>query len=484
MKLLFVLTVFIVVAEGALAQWVPEIRLTNDPAVSQPGASSQRSITADGYLVHVVWQDNRDGHPEIYYKRSVDGGITWGLDMRLTKQSASVSPSIAVSGSVVHIVWTDERDGNSEIYYTRSTDGGENWEADKRLTTDTSGFSMPSIDASGSILHVVWEDDRSGNYEIYYKRSTDAGSTWEADVRLTNNAAASYFPTVAVSGSTVHAAWSDYRDAGNEEIYYKRSSDGGSTWSPDIRLTQAVGWSEWPGIAASGSLVHLVWYDFREGGTSTGQIYYKRSTDGGLTWESDVRITADMFGAYVPSVAASDSVVHLVWSELCDIYSQFSSDAGASWAPAIHLTNNQTTVCPPITSNPCVALSGPTVHVIWEDNRNGNGEIYYRRNPTGTTVTGLQELHSAFPKDVLLISNYPNPLKETTHITYRIEKACFVDISVRDIMGSKVATLVHEVKSPGEYAAVFDGGYLVSGLYFLTLQAGGSIEHSTLCISR
>ena len=78
------------------------------------------------------------GTDEIYYKRSTDAGVNWGTDTRLTNNTAdSWYPSVAVSGSVVHVVWDDNRDGNSEIYYKRSTDAGVNWGADTRLTNNT-----------------------------------------------------------------------------------------------------------------------------------------------------------------------------------------------------------------------------------------------------------------------------------------------------------------------------------------------------------
>ena len=63
----------------------------------------------------------------------------------------------------------------------------------------------------------------TGTIEIYYKRSTDTGLSWGAETRLTYNPSGSLFPSVSVSGSAVHIVWEDYR-AGNWEIYYKRSN--------------------------------------------------------------------------------------------------------------------------------------------------------------------------------------------------------------------------------------------------------------------
>jgi hypothetical protein len=72
---------------------------------------------------------------------------------------------------------------------------------------------------------VVWIDSRDGNYEIYYKRSTDAGATWSSDTRLTNAPLNSWWASISAADSVVHVLWTDYRD-GNYEIYYKRNPTG------------------------------------------------------------------------------------------------------------------------------------------------------------------------------------------------------------------------------------------------------------------
>ena len=155
----------------------------------------------------------------------------WQSDVRLTNDPAESHTSwsnawcIAASGNDVHVVWWDVRDGNFEIYYKRSTDVGSTWGADTRLTNNSAISGVPSISLSGQVVHVVWWDNRDENQEIYYKRSTDGGVSWGADTRLTNNSASSGEPSVSVSGSVVHVVWYDFRDD-NDEIYYKRSTDG------------------------------------------------------------------------------------------------------------------------------------------------------------------------------------------------------------------------------------------------------------------
>ncbi len=215
------------------AQWQPEVRLTNDPASSYTSFGNARCIAANGNIIHVVWYDGvavNVGNWEIYYKRSTDKGLTWSSNVNLSNNEfLSYNPAIAISGSYVHVAWYDNRDGNWEEYYKRSVDGGITWGPEIRLTNKPTGSGHPSIAASGLNVHLVWYDSRDGNYEVYYKRSVDGGTNWLPDVRLSNTTGKSLSPAVAVSGSNVHVAWYDSTD-GNWEIYYKRSTDGGINW--------------------------------------------------------------------------------------------------------------------------------------------------------------------------------------------------------------------------------------------------------------
>ena len=262
--LLLIPLLLLLLASPLLAQWEPDVRLTNNPDSSF--TPYNWCVAATGDTVHVVWWDQRDGNNEIYTKRSVDGGANWGTDTRLTYDLArSCYPSVAASGSNVNVVWLDRRDGNYELYAKRSTDRGATWGSDTRLTSNDSSTSRPSVAASGSDVHVVFYDYRNGNWEIYHKRSLDGGANWGTDMRLTNNSALSVLPTVAVSGSNVYLVWSDQRD-GNYEIYYKRSTDGGVNWSSDLRFSPNDGAVSYlPSVAVSGSRVHVTWYDNRDG---------------------------------------------------------------------------------------------------------------------------------------------------------------------------------------------------------------------------
>lgn len=378
------------------AQWQQDVRLTNDPAESSLTLCNSWAIKANCNTLHVVWQDNRNGNPEIYYKRSSDGGLSWGTDMRLTNNfGISTNPSISISGNLVHVIWEDHRDTGllGEIYYKRSTDAGFSWGEDVRLTNDTSVSRNPSVSSSGLLVNVVWEDfrDASESPEIYYKRSTNGGITWDADRRLTNDPLSSNLPSVAVNGQVVSVVWRDLRNGindGNTEIYYKNSTNDGVNWGQDLRLTIDDFVSDEPCVAVSGPLVYVTWTDFRN---VNPEIYYKRSTNNGISWGPDTRLTNNSGNSSSANITASGSIVHITWKEDRDgnneIYYKRSTNAGVSWEADVRLTNNSGS-----SVAPSIASWGPTVKIIWQDIRDGNSEIYYKQDPTANgifTVSGL-----------------------------------------------------------------------------------------------
>jgi len=78
-------------------------------------------------------------------------------------------------------------------------------------------------------------------------------------------------------------------------------------------------------------------------------------------------------------------------------------------------------------------------------------------------------------KDFALAQNYPNPFNPTTNIRYELKTAGMVRLSVYDMLGRQVATLVNEVQSEGPQVVSFDAGNMTSGVYFYKLEAGDQV---------
>jgi hypothetical protein len=91
-------------------------------------------------------------------------------------------------------------------------------------------------------------------------------------------------------------------------------------------------------------------------------------------------------------------------------------------------------------------------------------------------VNAVTDGHQAGPAQFSLEQNYPNPFNSTTDIRFQIADDGWVTLRVYDVLGREVATLVNEVKQPGEYTTRWDAGGVSSGVYFYRLQAGGFVQ--------
>jgi len=91
------------------------------------------------------------------------------------------------------------------------------------------------------------------------------------------------------------------------------------------------------------------------------------------------------------------------------------------------------------------------------------------------TVTSVQKVNNVVPSSFALQQNYPNPFNPTTRIAYTLARASSVTLTVYDILGREVTTLVNEKQEPGTHSISWNASNVPSGVYFYTLRSG--IEH-------
>jgi hypothetical protein len=372
-------------AQIAQADWTPAIRLTWNPSSPFVGASGSAIAVDSAGNPHVVWHAFNWMSSDIYYRNSTDGGATWGAKKRLTWTSAlTYDPDIVIDGrDTIHVVWRSQNlMSTSNVYYKASGDLGSTWTAAKKITTNASGERPRiAVDSSGN-LFVVWYDDTPGTFQIYFIKSMDNGVTWTPKERLTYSLNDCLYSDIAVDSSgNLHLVFSLLPAAELINVIYERSTDGGEYWPLTKWLDQtSVTVAVTPAIAAGGSKVFAVWFGNDASSTDPTELYFKRSTSGGLYWGSIRRLTWTSGNSYDPDVGLDSSGnPHVIWADdtpgNTEIYYRTSTDGEITWTPNKRLTwNLGDSEAPEI----AVAPSG-NLHVVWGDSTPGNYEVYYRR---------------------------------------------------------------------------------------------------------
>ncbi|KPJ63503.1 hypothetical protein AMJ44_14390 [candidate division WOR-1 bacterium DG_54_3] len=503
--------------------WGPDVRLTYDDPCLWP------AITVSGSKVHVVWQDwwkNID----IYYNRSDDGGCSWGIGRRLTySDSFSINGAMAAArGSNVYLVWSDCYSG---IFFKRSLDDGNSWSENVQLSYNPNCeyyYGIPDIVVGDDgRIHIVWDDNREGQFEIYYICSLNGGTSWEPETRLTYTGGTGCPKIMADAFGNVHIVWNKYVGKGQEgdtlyqpwaniyrgwrrslgkggpyEIYYMRSTNGGDIWGPEIRLAHGSGTSMWPSVATDGSgRVHVVWSDSRDN-PEYWEVYYKRSTNGGDSWGPDTRLTYG--GAnrrnWTMSIIATDGSdwEHIVWVDERDdnyngdseLYYKRSMDGGETWELEKRLTNASGAGY-----NPSMATDDYNrVHIVWGEEYRVEDvawNIYYKRSGFGcdgweVSVDQVQEA-MAIPSQYSLSQNYPNPFNPDTRIEYSLPQDSQVKLTVYNTLGQRVKTLVNEEQKSGFHTVRWNGENeegrdVSSGIYFYRMVAGNFSQTKKMVI--
>ena len=197
-------------------------------------------------------------------------------------------------------------------------------------------------------------------------------------------------PRVAVSGNTIHVVWESNRFTSGlgSDIFYRKSADGGNTWEQAVRLTDKSEKRRDPDVATYGNNVYVVWADERNSATTGSDIYIRRSEDNGVTWKPEEQLTYEA-NQWDPRIVASSEFVHLTWLDErnmatanYDIYYRRSPTSGRTWEGEQRLTSD-----PSDQWRQSVAASRNYVYVVYEDHRlwryppgSAGTLIYYARS--------------------------------------------------------------------------------------------------------
>jgi len=89
-----------------------------------------------------------------------------------------------------------------------------------------------------------------------------------------------------------------------------------------------------------------------------------------------------------------------------------------------------------------------------------------------SSLISVSDINSEVPKNFILHQNYPNPFNPETNIRYELIQPAITELTVHDIKGNTIRTLVNEKQPAGNYNVTFNAEGLSSGIYYYKLTAG------------
>ncbi len=144
-------------------------------------------------------------------------------------------------------------------------------------------------------------------------------------------------------------------------------------------------------------------------------------------------------------------------------------------------------------------ISGKTILKLNDNISTLTGVIYYSFNrykivPRTAAdygvITGIEEIPgSVLPVNYMLSRNYPNPFNPVTKFNVSLPQASYLDITVYNLLGQKVSTLVSEERPAGNYTVTWNattqnGMPVTSGVYFVRMQAGNYINTQKIVLMK
>lgn len=275
--------------------------------------------------IHIVaqWRQDEADDFEIWYLRSIDLGLTWDSALPLTVNSTdSRYPDVVQGAMRVHITWVDSWPGNDEIMYKRMPNcGGGAVDLTRRLSFSSTSSLYPrvAVSKSGQTVNIVYQDDWTGQWNVFHKRISDYGAGSYLTRQLTSGTEFNGYPCVATSTGTddqyvyfaYQALW-----PGNAEIMYKRLDDYGNTAATvyTARLTYSDTESRMNSISFDGAndIVHISYDDAWPGNFD---VMHRKLLDNGGAGFTAQQVSWGTGDSTHSKIAASDAGAFIVWAD-------------------------------------------------------------------------------------------------------------------------------------------------------------------------
>jgi len=423
------------------------------------GSSWDTLYTGNGQTANFInFADADKGYifsSSAHWMKTADGGQSW-LPLNEWPSMSFWGLALPEDDKILVTGW-----GGGEL--TVSTDGGQNWTYPDNYETlsPTNLYECEFSDANHGLI-----GGGSGTIRI----TDDGGTTWT----FVDN------PMYQASNKHINSLRymnADTVFAGGSSGYIIRSIDGGQTWQQMKNNDTQTVYDIWPIsstqiMLSSGSgrfclsnatldtfnlvsdygsmSMRAVEFRGAVGIVPASKGYIYRTTTDALDTLIEVFVDPDGDDLYDVEFV-EDSLAYIV-GEKGKIYK--SEDAGQTWTAETSPTDQ------------ILQKVRYRNNIVWAVGKKGT---ILKLDLTPNSIDGGEwQIVDAYE----LSQNYPNPFNPSTTISFTLQKAGSVELTVYNIQGQKVAMLVNKKMKAGSNTVVWDASHLASGVYYYKLTSG------------
>jgi len=202
----------------------------------------------------------------------------------------------------------------------------------------------------------------------------------------------------------------------------------------------------------------------------TGVFTGPDTVNAGATVQFTLTVTRTGSGNMGCDIAAQNGTLAPVSSNLKLLSGELTHNAAQTTNPAVFVFNYTAPAAPGKDTLYATAVRGYQGNWNWMPNK----RLVIK------STSGVE--NNTTPVSYSLNQNFPNPFNPVTKINYQVPALSKVMLTVYDVLGNKIATLVDKKQKAGSYSVDFSGANLASGMYFYKIEAGdfSAIKKMTL----
>ena len=277
----------------------------------------------------------------------------------------SINPYFSVSNNTIYSSWVSNLSPkNSEILFKNIDANSMSLSSILNISNGTGISNLVKLSSSDGNVYATWEDKQTDKWKLLFRKSYDKGMKFGTATNLSNDTGNVHLHDLASSGKNVFVLWAANENisSSNKEIYFRKSQDGGDSFSNVLNLSKDNDDSLDPHLVINqnGSIIYVVWTKCNTKHDDPDcSVVFTRSLDQGNTF-TDLKI---MDSDKILSQGANSNSRNTVFDSNSSMISP-------------HILENLTANEEISSINPSVVttLEGKQVYVIWEENTFGKGD--------------------------------------------------------------------------------------------------------------